>query len=61
MKIVTTTNARKNIKIIIDRVEYRGEVFAIGRPDSIEALVIQFPGAYGQALNAEWGELHRLN
>ncbi len=51
MKIVTTTNARKNIKIIVDRVKYRGEVFAIGRRNSIDAVVLQFPSVYNKDTN----------
>src|SRR3989344_77059 len=39
MKIVTTTNARKNIGAIIDRVKYRGEIFGIGRRNSIDAFI----------------------
>lgn len=51
MKIMTTTQARKHIKAIVDRVKYRGEVFAIGRRNSIDALVIRFPDAYNEDLN----------
>jgi len=51
MKVVTTTNARKNISAIIDRVKYRGEVFGIGRRDSIDAIVLKFPEMYNRALN----------
>lgn len=51
MRIVTTTNARRNIKTIIDHVKYRGEVFGIGRRDSIDAVVIKFPDVYNVAVN----------
>lgn len=51
MKIITTTNARKNIKAIIDRVKYRGETFAIGRRNSIDAVVVQFPSEYNKDAN----------
>ena len=51
MKIITTTNARKNIGKILDRVKYYGDVFAIGRRDSIDALLIKFPNAYNKDLN----------
>ncbi|MSU55186.1 MAG: type II toxin-antitoxin system Phd/YefM family antitoxin [Candidatus Taylorbacteria bacterium] len=51
MKIVTTTNARKNISAIIDRVKYHGEVFGIGRRDSIDAVVLKFPEMYNSAVN----------
>ena len=51
MKIITTTNVRKNIGGIINRVKYFGDVFAIGRRDSIDALLIQFPQSYNYGLN----------
>lgn len=51
MKIVTTTNARKNIGAIIDRVKYHGEVFGIGRRDSIDAVLLRFPEIYNTAVN----------
>ena len=51
MKIISTTNARKNIGSIINRVKYFGEVFAIGRRNSIEALLIKFPETYNKDLN----------
>ena len=51
MKIITTTKARKEMGTIINRVKYHGDVFAIGRRDSIDALLIQFPHAYNMKLN----------
>lgn len=51
MKIITTTKARKEISNIINRVKFRGEIFAIGRRDSIDALLIRFPNAYSKGLN----------
>ena len=51
MKILTTTNARKQIKTIVDRVKYRGEVFGIGRRNSIDALIIRFPTQYNSTLD----------
>ena len=51
MKIVTTTNARKHIKTIIDRVKYHGEVFGIGRRKSIDVVVLKFPDSYNPAVN----------
>ena len=51
MKIMTTTKARENIKQIIDRVKYRGEVFGIVRRNSIDAIVIQFPETYNRNSN----------
>ncbi len=51
MKIVTTTNARKNIGELINRIKYHGEVFGIGRRGSIDAILIQFPGVYNKDLD----------
>lgn len=51
MKIVTTTTARKNIAKIINRVKYTGEVFGIGRRNSVDALLIKFPSAYNDDLD----------
>ena len=51
MKIITTTNARKTIGDMINKVKYSGEVFGIGRRNSIDALLIQFPTAYNKDMN----------
>lgn len=51
MNIVSTTNARKNMSRIIDRVKIHGEVFGIGRRNSIDALIIRFPSQYRNDLN----------
>ena len=51
MKILTTTAARKCIKDIVDRAKYRGEVFGIGRRDSIDAVVIGFPRVYSDEVS----------
>lgn len=51
MKIITTTVARKTIGSMLNRVKYYGEVFGIGRRNSIDALLIQFPSAYNEDLN----------
>ncbi len=51
MKIVTTTNARKHIKSIIDRVKYHGEVFGVGRRNSIDVVVLKFPEMYNAVVN----------
>ncbi len=51
MKVISTTQARKNIKEMVDQVKYQGEVFAIGRRDSIDALLIQFPTTYNKELS----------
>jgi hypothetical protein len=51
MKIITTTVARKNIGKMLNRVKYYGEVFGIGRRNSIDALLIKFPNAHNEDLN----------
>lgn len=51
MQIVTTTNARKNMSRIIDRVKFGGEVFGIGRRHSLDAILIQFPHQYNKDLH----------
>jgi hypothetical protein len=51
MKVITTTTARKNISSIIDRVKMHGEVFGVGRRNSIDALIIQFPSTYNKELD----------
>jgi hypothetical protein len=51
MKIITTTIARKNIGKMLNRVKYFGDVFGIGRRNSIDALLIKFPSAYNEELN----------
>jgi hypothetical protein len=57
MKVITTTNARKHIKQIVDRVKYRGEVFGIGRRNAIDAVLIQFPSTY----NADMNDITNVN
>jgi len=57
MKTINITEARNNIKILIDRVKYNGEVFAVGRRNSIDALIIQFPHNY----NRDLGEMTNIN
>ena len=51
MKIVTTTNARKQIAKLIDTVRETGDVFAIGRRNRPEVLLIKFPSEYSAAVN----------
>ena len=51
MKILTTTQVRKTIGKMINQVKYYGEVFGIGRRNSIDALLIQFPESYNKDLN----------
>ena len=51
MKTITTTNARKQIAKIIDQVKETGDVFAIGRRNRPEVLVIKFPTEYSKEVN----------
>ena len=51
MKTISITNTRKNIKVLVDRVKYHGESFAIGRRNSIDAVVIAFPSNYNKDVN----------
>lgn len=51
MKVLSTTNARKNIKEIVNRARYRGEVFAIGRRNVVDAVLIGFPQCFNDQLN----------
>ena len=51
MRIITTTKARKDIGNIINQVKYSGQVFGIGRRNSIDALLIQFPSVYNSSVD----------
>lgn len=51
MKTITTTNARKQIAKIIDTVKETGDVYAIGRRNRPEVLLIKFPAEYNAELN----------
>ena len=51
MKTITTTNARKQISKLIDTVRETGDVFAIGRRNQPEVLMIKFPSDYNASLN----------
>ncbi|MEK7113814.1 MAG: hypothetical protein AAB873_03235 [Patescibacteria group bacterium] len=51
MKTISITNARSSMKALIDRVKYRGEVFAIGRRNSIDAVIVQFPSNYNKNID----------
>ena len=46
MKIVTTTNARRSISAIVNRVRDTGESFGIGRRDAVDAILSPFPSEY---------------
>lgn len=51
MKTITTTNARKQIAKLIETVRETGDVFAIGRRNQPEVLLIKFPNEYNSLLN----------
>ena len=51
MKTITTTNARKQIAQLINTVRDTGDVFAIGRRNRPEVLLIKFPAEYNSELN----------
>ncbi len=51
MKTITTTNARKQIAKLIDQVKETGDVFAIGRRNRPEVLLIKFPVHYNSELD----------
>ncbi len=51
MKIITTTNARKQIAKLVEAVRERGDVFAIGRRNQPEVLLIKFPNEYNPLLS----------
>lgn len=46
MKTITTTNARKQISKLINLVREKGDVYAIGRRNRPEVLMIKFPSDY---------------
>ncbi len=46
MKTVSTTNVRKEISRMVSHVRETGAVFAIGRRDVPEALLIKYPTDY---------------
>ena len=57
MKTITTTEARKNIKTLLDSVAHRGESFIIERHNRPEVLVIPFRNTY----NPEIDEITNFN
>jgi PHD/YefM family antitoxin component YafN of YafNO toxin-antitoxin module len=51
MKMISTTEARKNIKTLVDVVRETGAVYAIGRREKPEVLLVKFPRDYKKELN----------
>ncbi len=57
IKVLSTTEARKEMSDIIDDIRYSNQVYGIGRRKKIEALVIKFP----EYLNDELSEITNVN
>lgn len=51
MRTITTTEARKNIKKLIDLVCDTGDVIGIGRHKNIEVVIMKYPRDFNQELN----------
>lgn len=51
MKTISTTEARKHIKTLVDAVRETGAVYAIGRREKPEVLLVKFPHDYNKELN----------
>lgn len=51
MKNISTTLMRKNISHIIDEVKDSDEVFAVGRRNKPEVLIIKFPQNINKHIN----------
>lgn len=51
MQVVTTTEARKLLPELINRVRYRRQVIAIGRRQQAEVLLVKFPEHYNTNLS----------
>ena len=56
MKILTTTNARKRFRDIVESVKAAGKPIAIGRRNNPEGVVIRFP-----RYNPELSDVTNLN
>lgn len=57
MKIISTTNVRKNISDLVHAVREEGSAFLIGRHGQPEAILIKFPTAY----RANVGDITNIN
>lgn len=57
MKIISTTTMRKDISEIMNEVKYKDRVFAVGRRDQIEAIIIKYP----KNLNRNFSEITNAN
>ncbi len=57
MRIITTTEARKQLSKLVSAVRYSNKPIAIGRHEKAEALLIKFPDSY----NADLDDMTNLN
>lgn len=51
MKTISTTEARKNIKKLINYVRETNDTVVIGRRNAMEALLMKFPDAYSNSFD----------
>lgn len=51
MKTISTTEARKNIKKIINYVRETNDVVVLGRRNHMEVLLMKFPSSYDNTFN----------
>lgn len=51
MKTISTTEARKHIKSLVEHVRETGDVIVIGRRERREAILIKFPDLYNSDLS----------
>ncbi len=56
--VIPTTQARKHLSALIDRVRFSHESVAIGRRDKAEALLIKFPGLMNTQVD-EWTNINQ--
>lgn len=57
MKLISATSIRKNISEIISSVKYNDQIFAIGRRNKIEAVIMKYP----ENLNKNLSEIANIN
>lgn len=57
IKFVSTTNIRKNVSMIVNKVRYSDDIYAVGRRNKIEALIVKFP----ENLNLDLDEVTNIN
>lgn len=57
MRIINTSEARKQLSKLINAVRYSNKPIAIGRHDKAEALLIKFPETY----NADLDDITNMN